>query len=328
MNFADFQCLREKLLRERGDVLDCAESNLYRALARLVPPPSPVPTEIMHRCHLASEWAACFGFPTETSRRAFVSCGVRDSLTILFRHYAGRATTVWLPADNYPVYGELARATSPTIREFPTLPEPQWPEAAPAPGLELLVVTNPLKPLGRWLTGSDVTALETWLARSPRRRLVLDAVYTFATEFHPTTLQLLATQQTILLHSLTKGWLHPRLFGVTLVPESDVAALSPAFRAQAPSQPNLARARELLACHAAMPAVVARELAVAHERMVVALPACLLAPAPDAAPGYFSVVSMGWEQLLEDHDILGMPAAVFGSTRQDLTILSSLRFLP
>ena len=40
-NFAAFQTFRENLLRERRDVRDFAETNLYRALARLVPPPMP-----------------------------------------------------------------------------------------------------------------------------------------------------------------------------------------------------------------------------------------------------------------------------------------------
>jgi len=271
VNFADFQRFRETLLRERAGVLDCAATNLYAALARLIPPLDHASEVMVHRCHIAAEWAERFGFPPGTARRALVSCGVRDSLALLFRHYAGKDARLWLPADNYPVYGELARTAGLPVREFATLPKPAWPEAGPIAASELLVVTNPLKPLGRWLTGNDVAALTAWLAAHSGRRLLLDAVYTFETHFHATTLHLLATGQTILLHSLTKGWLHPRLFGFALVPESDAADLALVFRAQPPPQSNLARARELMASHAGMPATIARELGVARNRLLSAI---------------------------------------------------------
>ena len=327
MNFVQFQQFREKLLRERPDVVDCAATNLYAALARLIPPATTMPTHTVHRCHLATEWAARFDLPPELASRALISCGVRDSLALLFQHYAREGAQLWLPADTYPVYGELARAAGLIPHEFVTLPEPAWPNSQSIPEAELLVVTNPLKPLGRWLSPRDVAALTAWLGMNPRRRLLLDAVYTFETRFHPTTLQLLATQQTILLHSLTKGWLHPRLFGVALVPECDAAALAPVFRTQPPPQSNLARARELMARHAEMPATISRELDSARSRLLASVPQHL-SPLPAAdAPGYFTPVAGRWQNILEVSNVLGLPATVFGSRCENITILSSLSFL-
>ncbi|MEO8351704.1 MAG: aspartate aminotransferase, partial [Chthoniobacteraceae bacterium] len=279
-------------------------------------------------CHLATEWTARFGLPPELSSRALISCGVRDSLALLFRHYAREGARLWLPADTYPVYGELARAAGLVPLEFLTLPEPAWPTSPPLPVAELLVVTNPLKPLGRWLSPGDVAALTAWLGMSPRRRLLLDAVYTFETRFHPTTLQLLATQQTILLHSLTKGWLDPRLFGVALVAECDAAALTPAFRTQPPPQSNLARARELMAQHCGMPVTISRELDAARSRLLASISQHLTSLATADAPGYFTPVAGRWQDILDGSKALGLPATVFGSQREDITILSSLSFLP
>jgi histidinol-phosphate/aromatic aminotransferase/cobyric acid decarboxylase-like protein len=327
MNFANFQLFREKALRERRELIDCAATNLYAALARLIPPVTPPPEHQVHRCHLADEWGQHFGIQPEIAGRALVSCGVRDSLTLLFRHYAGKDACLWLPADNYPIYGELARAARLKLQEFPTLPEPVWPDVAPASPVEILVVTNPLKPLGRWLTARDVVALIAWLAASPQRRLVLDTVYTFDTRFHPTTFQLLATGQAILLHSLTKGWLQPRLFGVALVPESDAVALSPMFRAHPPPQPNLARARELLARHADMPVAVSREISAARKRLIAVLPARFPTLPTEDAPGYLMPIMGHWSDLLKDTNVLCLPATVFGSPREDITILSSLSFI-
>ena len=107
MNFAEFQIHREAVLRERPNVRDCAATNLYAALARHIPPRKADPPVKVHRCHLASEWTALFGFAPEVSKRALISCGARDSLRLLFQHYAAEGAVVLLPADNYPVYGEL-----------------------------------------------------------------------------------------------------------------------------------------------------------------------------------------------------------------------------
>lgn len=330
MKFAAFQNFRESLLRERRDVLDCAETNLYRTLARLAPPPTPAPAQQVHRCHLAGEWCARFGFPPENSARALISSGVRDSLARLFAHCAANKALVWLPSDNYPVYGELARAARCEINRFSTLETPQWPKASPVARPEILLVTNPMKPLGRYLSDADVSILRHWLAASPQRRLWLDTVYTFDTRFDSPTLALLQTGRTILLHSLTKGWLQPRLFGIALVPEQDAASLTPAFRENPPPQTNLARARECLGMYATTPAVVAEALGDALAAMTASMNLSeILARSvitQGNAPGYFVSVRAPWRDLLEDQNILGIPATAFGSAREDLTILSTLSF--
>lgn len=326
MNFADFQQLRATVIREQPSVIDCAETNLYSTLKGLIPPIGHAPDKTVHRCHLASEWADRFDLPAEVARRALISCGVRDSLGLLFGYYAGTGARVWLPSDNYPVYGELAKAAGLECHKFPTLPEPIWPGAVAATGDEILVVTNPLKPLGRWLTATDVFTLKEWLNSSPRRRVILDVVYTFETRFHATTLDLLATGQVLLLHSLTKGWLHPRLFGVALVPDSDAPTLTPVFRAHPPSQHNLARARELIASHSCMPGDILSALSTARTDLLRALPGKVKPPPMESAPGYFTPVAAPWRRLLKDHNILGLPATVFGSRNEDITILSSLGF--
>ena len=326
MKFSEFQKLRSKILSENDGVIDCSETNLYASLTRLNSVQAADTTQTVHRCHLATDWTNYFGLPTDLSRRALISCGVRDSLSLLFRHYAERGARVWLPADNYPVYVELARAAGLSPREFPTLPEPIWPDETPAEGDEVLVVTNPLKPLGRFLTSAEVSILKSWLGRSSHRRIILDTVYTFEERMHRTTLDLFATGQAIILHSLTKGWLHPRLFGVALVPENDAESLTPIFRAQPPPQLNLALARDLMSRHAEMPKAIAQELGTARARLLATLPGPIQIAQPGDASGYFMTVHRPWSELLKDFRVLSLPAAVFGSDRGDYSILSSLSF--
>lgn len=323
MKFAELESFRSTVRMEHPDVLDCAETNLYRALARLAVPETPLSEQTVHRCHLAAEWADWFHLPPEMASRALVSSGVRDSLATLFAHYATQGASLWLPEDNYPVYAQLATAADLPFQGFPTLPEPSWPTAAAA-GPELLLVTNPMKPRGRWLDDADVDALLGWLNQSPERRLLLDVVYGLTPHVHRSTQRLVDAGQTILLHSVTKGWLAPRSFGVALVPEADTA-LHPLFRARPPSQASLGRARHMFGAHRSTPVEVERALETARARLLDALPAGLPF-LPCDAPGYFTPVRLGYRELIEVHGVLGIPASVFGSTRTDITILSSLGY--
>lgn len=331
MNFSDFQKRRQQLLAERPGLQDCAESNVYRALSGLfkdLPVADDPITETMHRCHLAEQWTEHFALPASASTRALVSCGVRHSLELIFKKGSENGDRFWLPKDNYPVYHELAAKAGAMVSSFPTLPEPVWPDADRGDDEvdEFLLITNPLKPRGRWLSDGDVSKIEEWLSGGERRRLIIDAVYDLGKTFYAGTLRLLAGEKTILLHSLTKGWLHPRLFGVALVPEQDREKWLPTFRAADPLQENLAMARELMGEHAAMPGRVAVTLAAAGDALFYNLPVndeCCLAT---DAPGYLFPIRKPWHELLAA-GILGLPASVFGSDNESLTILSSLHLV-
>lgn len=327
MTFPDFQLQRARLLAERAGLLDAAETNVYRALAPLMPGPAQAAEGTVHRCHLASQWVAFYGLPAEVSRRAFISCGVRDSLRILFQHLAQKPCALWLPEDNYPVYQELAAAAGLAPRSFPTLPEIEWPQEAldAAVEREWLLLTHPLKPRGRALDATDADRLKQWLAASAKRRVVLDTVYTLETRFDAVTHDLLATGQVILLHSLTKGWLHPRCFGIALMPEQDAAEWMPVFRAEPPPQQNLATARHLMANHAELPARIAECLTTAQTRLREELRHLRLDALPVTTTSYLVPVRRSWDALLEQ-GVLGLPASVFGSRRDDFTLLSTLHF--
>lgn len=331
MKFGYFQKQRQQLLAERAELRDCAESNVYRALASLIPPLAAADQiaegEKMHRCHLASQWTEHFGFPAEDSARALVSCGIRHSLAVIFSIGAESNSRFWIPADNYPAYRYLAASAGATTRPFVTLPEPIWPAAkSDSCTEEFLLITNPLKPRGRWLNESDLLALEEWLEVSERRRLIIDAVYDLGETLSPGTLRLIAGGRTILLHSLTKGWLQPRLFGVALVPERDLQQWLPGFRESAPPQKNLATARQLLGEYRAMPQRVASTLAAAGDALFCDLPIESDRFLDTDAAGYLFPVKMAWRELLEQN-ILGIPATAFGSDREDVTILSSLSLI-
>ncbi|MFC8720875.1 aminotransferase class I/II-fold pyridoxal phosphate-dependent enzyme [Kitasatospora sp. NPDC057198] len=343
MRFDEFQESRQQRLAADPSLLDAAETNVYRALAALRPEPPlrPEPAEgdgdgtrTVYRCDLARTWLRRYDLPEQWSRRAMVSRGVRHGLDLLFRQLGGADARLWLPADVYPVYFELARAAGLAPGSYPTLPAPAPPQDPPTAGRpEYLLLANPSKPLGRHLTDAECAELAGWLERSPHRRLLIDAVYDLGTPFAPGTRRLLETGRAVLLHSVTKGWLHPRTFGIVLLGPDD-SAMAEAFRGDPPGQEQLRLAESLLTDHPDTPRQVAEALAVRAERLLAALPDAVRAGIPEevrSSPGnYFFPVDTPAEALLAEHGLLALPATVFGETRWGGSVLTSLadRFAP
>ena len=323
MNYREFLDYRCGLRAEQPHLLDLGELNLWQVLNHLIPRlPAMTPVH-HHRCHLAEKWAATFGAPAECAKRALVSQGVRSSLSLIFPVLRKLAAEVWLPADVYPVYGELATACDLPYSLFPTFPKLTLPERG-----DCLLLPNPLKPLGRWLWSSEVAALLAWLKAKPHRRLLLDVVYTFGNDWHETTRALLDSGQCILLHSLSKGWLRPQVFGIALVPEVDWERFAPVFRMNSMAQENLQEAAWLLTDRRCLPDAVAAELKQMWIRLLEKLRpeiATIVAQRVDGeVSSYLVAVPWGAEELRAKEGILSIPATVFGSTHQDWSILSML----
>jgi hypothetical protein len=125
LNFAAFQRWRTECLIAQPGLLDCGETNLYRSLASLQPAlRAASPTEHIYRCDLARAWLKRYGFSDERSRQALVNRGVRHALSLIFRELAHTSAVLWIPADVYPVYAELAESAGIQPRLFVTLPKP------------------------------------------------------------------------------------------------------------------------------------------------------------------------------------------------------------
>lgn len=332
MRFEEFQEFRQRQLGSDPSLLDAAETNVYRALAALRPEP---PAHGMsndagtvYRCDLARTWLRRYGLPEELSRQAMVCRGVRHGLEVVFQWLHTVQARLWLPSDVYPVYFELARAAGLAPETYPTLPSPVFPTSpADDDRPEYLLLANPSKPLGRYLSGTECTAVIAWLQESPQRHVLIDSVYDLEAPFDAGTQSLLATGRAILLHSVTKGWLWPRTFGIALIgPEQ--TELSAAFRAAPPTQDQLRLADRLLTDHADVPQQVADALAIRAERLFEQLPDEVLeaiATASRTSRGnYFFPVAIPAETLQREHALLALPVTVFGQSTWSGSILTSL----
>ncbi|GAA1228928.1 hypothetical protein GCM10009665_19240 [Kitasatospora nipponensis] len=327
MRFEEFQTFRQRQLGACPALLDAAETNVYRALAALRPEP-PADVRTVYRCDLARAWLRRFELPQEWSRRAMVCRGVRHGLEVVFHWLHSVRGRLWLPGDVYPVYFELARAAGLTPGSYPTLPAPALPPTPPTDDRpEYLLLVNPSKPLGRYLTDAECDAVISWLRESPHRRLLIDGVYDLGAPFAAGTRRLLDTGRAVLLHSVTKGWLWPRTFGVVLL-GAEQTELAEAFRADPPTPDQLALAERLLTQDGDVPGQVVTELATRAERLFERLPQDVLAAIAAASrtcPGnYFFPVDLPARTLQREYGVLALPATVFGQSHWPGSVLTSL----
>ncbi|MBP5872008.1 aminotransferase class I/II-fold pyridoxal phosphate-dependent enzyme [Streptomyces scabiei] len=326
MRFQEFQEFRQRQLSASPSLLDAAETNVYGALAPLRPQ-LPTGTPTVHRCDLARAWLRRYELPEEWSGRAMVSRGVRHGLGVVFPWLRAARGRLWLPGDVYPVYFELARAAGLEPASYPTLPAPALPRAPAVDRPEYLLLANPSKPLGRHLSDAECAELIAWLRESPRRRLLIDTVYDLETPFASGTRRLLDTRRAVLLHSVTKGWLWPRMFGVALLGTAD-AELADAFRADPPTPAQLQLADRLLTEHGDVPRQVVAELAARAERLFERLPEDVLgavSAASRSCPGnYFFPVAIPAQVLRREYGVLAAPVSVFGATQWSGSVLTSL----
>jgi hypothetical protein len=329
MNFSDFQSWREQALRTDLGLLDCGETNLYRALAAWRPRQDETYDDRpIYRCDLARMWLARYGYDSTLSRSALVCGGVRHALSMIFQVLAtDPGTVLWLPQDVYPVYGELARAAGLAPRTYATLPIPVLPTASPTGGHEYVLVTNPWKPLGRYLNEEEHSHLLRWLDASPSRHLLIDSVYDFGTPFHGMTQRFYATGRAVLLHSVTKGWLWPKTFGIALMGECGMR-FERVFREHPPAADALRLADALLSKASRLPAQVASELDRRSANWIKVIPDKIragLLNAGCAAPGcYLFPVDMDASLLMRRYRVLGIPASAFGAESWNGSVLTSL----
>ena len=231
------------------------------------------------------------------------------------------------PTVPYPVYLELARAAGIEPRIFTTLPEPKIPVTQPNGSPEYLLITNPWKPLGRYLTDKECDALTGWLAASPHRHLLMDCVYDLGAPFHITTQNLHGTGRAILLHSATKGWLWPKTFGIALLGAGH-SQFESVFRNDLPTPDQLRLAQQFLSTDTNCPSQVIAALQSRAKKLFAAMPdsvrkSLLLDPACLAPSCYFFPVGVRPEELLRQHRLLAIPGSAFGAD-WDGSILTSL----
>jgi len=259
--------------------------------------------------------------------RTVVGRGVRDLLSATFSFALDRGEELWLPEDVYPVYWELGKQADASMRAFATLPQPDLSFLPQTGEGAAIVFPVPVSPLGRLPTDFEANALLCWLSGSRRRLLILDAVYTF--DFNasrPLMESFLAKNghQCILLWSCSKSWLAPGSLGLAAVPRS----LAPTLQRSVspPSEAEFGRIKAVLDDRPDLCQLQQAAFDREWQRLAPRI-RCAVSDWQPPSVGYFSVVSASFTTLLDEHDILSVPATVFGSPHDDLSIVTCLHDL-
>jgi aspartate/methionine/tyrosine aminotransferase len=318
MEYQEYRLLRDRIVAESNPLrLDCM--NPAKALAGLAPPNcmgTARPDEAL------AAWRQTL-VPDFDPRSLIATTGVRPALSRIFADLAADKYELWLPVDVYPEYWRSAQSSGLAAHGFATLPRPEWTRLENASDSAALLLPHPLTPLGRYVTADEIAFLKDWLGHCPKRRLILDTAYHFDDRLDATARDLVAAGQTFLVHSLAKAWLLPDTLGVIVWPEAHARA---GQRTEAEGATTaFARAVHALTVAPDLP----RQLAATFKRQWQAVSEQIQAAEPHWQPpatGYFSVVEVPFETLLQKHGILSAPASVFGSSREDLSIVSCLYY--
>jgi histidinol-phosphate/aromatic aminotransferase/cobyric acid decarboxylase-like protein len=309
VDYASFKRFREDLLGIRSPLrLDCM--NPVRALASFVEPLAEDHGDYAVCPGALAAWARATGV-SWTEGGVVLGSGIRGLLSATLKAFGSQVNEIWLPADVYPVYWEMARDVSVELHSFPTLPQPDWGFLHRASDGALVLLPWPLTPLGRLPSGAETEALARWLGKAAGRVLVLDAAYTYDFKLVRRSLEpVLASGACVVLWSCSKPWLLPGVLGIATAP-TEVAPLI-ARHAEPPSEEALRKAETTLERSPGLPRLQQEAFYKEWERLAPRLQKACPEWQPPAC-GYFSVLPLPFQHLLDGHDILGVPASVFGS---------------
>lgn len=212
MNFQEYRAAKETYLKSDPLRLDCM--NTLKALSHLSPSASAVGEEFSLQEAL-SVWQNVTGFDLH-HLHALSGNGVRDLLTQLVKQLKQQQASFIFPQDVYPVYHQILEGYP--CHTYRTLPDWEFDVlTATTDQRQVLLLTQPAVPVGRYLNPQETTTLINWLTADESRTLIIDAAYAYEPN-HRIYSQLIQTGQCICLFSLSKPWLMPEQCGLAVGP--------------------------------------------------------------------------------------------------------------
>ncbi len=258
-------------------------------------------------------------FKIPSNRSVGFGVGVRDILKSTLQHLSRLGYSAVLPEDVYPVYQGLAEQAGMTYQRFQTVSELVLPEGGSEKSV--MVLTSPLSPAGRPLSKDEVANLRRWLGASPQRRLVLDTVYTFDTQFDEPTSELLKDPKVLAIHSLAKAYALPGHLGFAV---GDKGIFGDILDGLDSANPALAaKALALLERAPSFPAELKADLEERWKQIAPRIKRVLPGWEPPQN-GYFSVVPLSSAELLEKAGVWSFPLSTFGSPKTGMAVISAL----
>jgi len=305
--------------------LDCM--NLSKAMSHLldsIPKPS---TAFQWTTNDVIElWAKNMGIASNQDVENYkknIACasGVREILNGIFKLIAKQGKDLWLPDDVYPIYWKLAKEAGIKINAFFTIPNLDLKFLNNTSKKSIVLLPNPITPLGRHLNDYEVEELKTWVTSSKERRLIIDAVYTFENQFDNKTLELWKTEQALIAHSLSKSWLSSGVLGIALIPSDIVTSLKNVLEPL--TEEAVDKAAQIMTSLPELPNTLKEVFINEWQRLTPHIQQISSGFKPPEI-GYFSTINQATEATFEKHNTLTIPASVFGSKDTELSVISCL----
>ena len=266
-------------------------------------------------------WSDCAGVELDMGTW-FVTRGVRSFLrTLCCAIGKSDKTGLWMPSDVFPTYHTIAADARIIPESFTVMPSPDFRPLEHAGPNDVLVLPLPLTPIGRSLAEPETDGIVGWLRQSPARTVVIDTVYAYKASGYEGLDRLIETGQCIQAWSISKTWIQRQVFGVAIVPDAWASVL--ASPCDAPSDEDIHRA---IACFTQQPDLPRKQQERFEAQWEMLRPE-IVKVCPKWTPpetGYFSILPMASQALLDNYGMLAVPASVFGSRRDDLSVISCL----
>jgi aspartate/methionine/tyrosine aminotransferase len=317
MNFQEFKSFRDKVTQQQSLLrLDCM--NPFKAMSFLKYEPQS--TAQCSSDDVLGLWAKAMNV-RDYRDRAIPCEGVRESLKSLFNMFAVKGKELWLPEDVYPFYWEAAHNTGLKPLAFSTLPTPSLDTLEHASANSVVIITNPVSPLGRVLSKEETDNIKAWLNASKDRQIVLDTVYSYSRGFDCNTMELFETGQCFIAHSLSKAWLERGIYGVLLAPKKELEVCKDIL--VPPTKDSCYSAFTTLEKQNNLPEIQQSAFSQEWARLTPAIQK-LIPNFQAPKTGYFATINARYDEVLKKHNVLVIPSTVFGSSRLDLSVISCL----
>lgn len=313
MNYDEFLNYKKKLLEKQNYLINFSENNLYDYY------PSKIKYDgsghingVVYRCHLVEDWLNYYGLEQELKKHIGVSNGVRHSIETLANKFKEKKFLI--PEDVYPFYQKTLKNKNIKFEEYTTLGVKTLFNEIINKQADIMLLTDPLKPLGRDIFEKEYKKIEEWLIADKSRLLIVDGVYTLHNRLNNNILKLYReTNQVILLYSLSKAWCLPNHFGVSILPQNSIGQeLREEYKLLEKNQEKLNYAYMALNKYKDTPHRLKTLLKEKREELEEFFIFNL--PKSEDNPSYLFYSERSFEDCLKD-GILVIPASVFGGKR-------------
>lgn len=302
MNYKKYLGIRECLLK--NDYEDYGNTDIYGYFK------SPIKNDIcghvgdkVYRCHLVEDWINFYKLDNKYKDFIGISSGIRDSLSILSEFYKNKKYII--PSDVYPVYKEIIGKTNKDIGYYSTLETFVIDYFLDG---DILLITDPLKPMGRDLVDEEYEKLKEWLRVDKNRLIIVDGAYV-VDKIPQRMLDLYETNQVILLFSLSKSWLIPNHFGISIIPNNkDKDSIKEIFKKLEKNEKNLNLVYQALNIYTGFPLIIKDKIEIKTKEVEKKLNIKLK---KDNSYSYLYYNENSWDFWLSKN-ILTIPSSVFG----------------